>query len=230
MLHAIAASPQSLPTSPGRQGEASAEPNTVKTRHEPRIPVSPPTPLTVVIPCSPQASTEAASKYVPTEEWTSRLIDRGFTIAEAAAIRGLDAPMIVRHLTWMVHRGHPLSVETVLAPETIAAWDAWRLETERPHHQSLPTPSMSGPSSSRAGTAGREEFVSTEHVSVGPVSTFLLDLLVSQYPDWLCHGGFKSLERKYQVRSACLKQFPSGHLVRRFNEIHESAFYSINIY
>ena len=128
LLHAIAASPPSLPTAPGRQGEASAEPNTVKTRHEPRIPVSPPTPLTVVVASSPQASTEAASQYVPTEEWTSRLIDRGFTIAEAAAIRGLDASMIVRHLTWMVRRGHPLSVETVLAPETIAAWDAWRLE------------------------------------------------------------------------------------------------------
>jgi hypothetical protein len=59
---------------------------------------------------------------------------------------------------------------------------------------------MSGPSSSRAGLAGREEFVSAEHVSVGPVSTFLLDLLVSQYPGWLCHGGFKSLERKCQGR------------------------------
>jgi hypothetical protein len=41
----------------------------------------------VVIPSFPQAGTDAASKYVPTEEWTSRLIDRGFTIAEAAAIR-----------------------------------------------------------------------------------------------------------------------------------------------
>jgi len=128
LLHAIAASPQSLPAAPRRQGEAAAEPNAVGTRHEPRNPVSPPTAGTVVISPSPQASTDSASKYVPTEEWTSRLIDRGFTIAEAAAIRGLDAPLIVRHLTWMVRRGHPLSVETLLAPETIAAWDAWHLE------------------------------------------------------------------------------------------------------
>ena len=54
-----------------------------------------------------------------------RLIDRGFTIAEAAAIRGLDPPMIVRHLTWMVRRGHPFSIETVLSAETISGWDAW---------------------------------------------------------------------------------------------------------
>ncbi|MGZ3380035.1 MAG: RecQ family ATP-dependent DNA helicase [Isosphaeraceae bacterium] len=128
LLHAIAAFPHSVPTSPRRQGEAAAEPNAVGTRQEPRNPVPPSTPRTVVIPSFPQASTDAASKYVPTEEWTSRLIDRGFTIAEAAAIRGLDAPMIVRHLTWMVRRGHPLAVETVLPPETIAAWDAWRLE------------------------------------------------------------------------------------------------------
>jgi ATP-dependent DNA helicase RecQ len=128
LLHAIAVSPQSLPAAPRRQGEAAAEPNAVGTRHEPRNPVSPPTAGTVVISPSPQASTDSASKYVPTEEWTSRLIDRGFTIAEAAAIRGLDAPLIVRHLTWMVRRGHPLSVETLLAPETIAAWDAWHLE------------------------------------------------------------------------------------------------------
>jgi ATP-dependent DNA helicase RecQ len=128
LLHAIAAFPHAVPTSPRRQGEAAAEPNAVGTRPEPRNPVPPSTPRAVVIPAFPQASTDAASKYVPTEEWTSRLIDRGFTIAEAAAIRGLDAPMIVRHLTWMVRRGHPLAVETVLPPETIAAWDAWRLE------------------------------------------------------------------------------------------------------
>ncbi|MGO8902618.1 MAG: RecQ family ATP-dependent DNA helicase [Isosphaeraceae bacterium] len=128
LLHAIAAFPHSVPTSPRRQGEAAAEPNAVGTRQEPRNPVPPSTPRTVVIPSFPQAGTDAASKYVPTEEWTSRLIDRGFTIAEAAAIRGLDAPMIVRHLTWMVRRGHPLAVETVLPPETIAAWDVWRLE------------------------------------------------------------------------------------------------------
>ena len=67
----------------------------------------------------------AESNYVSTEEWTSRLIDRGFSIAEAAAIRGLDVEMIVRHLTWMVRRGHPLRLETVLDSDTIAAWEVW---------------------------------------------------------------------------------------------------------
>ena len=86
-----------------------------------------PPPAKVPAPPAVQAAKPPPSNYVPTEEWTARLIDRGFTIDEAAAIRGLDLPMIVRHLTWMVRRGHPFSIETVLSPETIAAWDAWRL-------------------------------------------------------------------------------------------------------
>ncbi len=128
LLHAITWSPQPLPASPGRRVEAAVQPNTVATSHEPRNPVASPTTGTVVISPSPQPGADSASKYVPTEEWTARLIDRGFTIAEAAAIRSLDAPMIVRHLTWMVRRGHPLSVATLVAPETIAAWEAWHLE------------------------------------------------------------------------------------------------------
>ena len=128
LLGAIAACSPSLPAAPRRQGEAVAAPNPGDTRHEPRNAVPAAEAVTVVVSPSPQASTDTASKYVPTEEWTSRLIDRGFTIAEAAAIRGLDAPMIVRHLTWMVRRGHSVSVDNLLAPETIAAWDAWHVE------------------------------------------------------------------------------------------------------
>jgi ATP-dependent DNA helicase RecQ len=53
------------------------------------------------------------------------LIDRGFRIDEAAAIRGLDRDAVIRHLTWMARRGHRPAVETFLAPETVAAWDDW---------------------------------------------------------------------------------------------------------
>ncbi len=53
-------------------------------------------------------------------------MDRGFTIAEAAAIRGLEPAALIRHLTWMVRRGHHLAIDSLLSAETIAAWDTWR--------------------------------------------------------------------------------------------------------
>jgi ATP-dependent DNA helicase RecQ len=71
---------------------------------------------------SPPAKT--SSSHVPTEEWTWRLIERGFTIGEASSVRGLEPSAIVRHLVWMVRRGHPLAVESFVSPTTIAAWDA----------------------------------------------------------------------------------------------------------
>ena len=37
------------------------------------------------------------AQSVPTEEWTRRLLDRGFTIDEAAAIRGIDRSTVIRH-------------------------------------------------------------------------------------------------------------------------------------
>jgi ATP-dependent DNA helicase RecQ len=76
------------------------------------------------VPGSPPPTTNAPR--VPTEEWTWRLIDRGFSVDEAAQIRGLDKEAIVRHLIWMVRRGCCLDVESFLAPEVIAAWDATR--------------------------------------------------------------------------------------------------------
>jgi hypothetical protein len=72
------------------------------------------------------ASTSSPSKHVSTEEWTWRLVDRGFSIDEAAAIRGLEPTAIIRHLTWMVRRGHPLAVGSFLSPEVASAWDSWR--------------------------------------------------------------------------------------------------------
>ncbi len=127
LLRTIAAFPGPVPSSSGRQVEPASKPTAVEARQVLRNPESLATAGTVAMPSSAQANTHAALNYVPTEEWTSRLIDRGFTLAEAAAIRGLDASMIVRHLIWMVRRGHPLLIETVLPPETIAAWDTWRV-------------------------------------------------------------------------------------------------------
>ena len=117
LLNAIAAVPR----------PAHAEPKVASNRQQHRDPVAPPAAAKMPTSPVPQTLTKPSPVYVPAEEWTYRLIDRGFSIAEAAAIRGLDPPMIVRHLTWMVRSGQPLAIEAILPPETIAAWDAWKL-------------------------------------------------------------------------------------------------------
>ncbi len=66
-----------------------------------------------------------APTYIPTEEWTWRLLDRGFTLDEAAAIRGLDQAAIIRHAALMARQGRLIAVETFLTPDVIRRWDAW---------------------------------------------------------------------------------------------------------
>jgi ATP-dependent DNA helicase RecQ len=94
-----------------RGGEALAEP---RTHAKPTVPGP------------------SLSSHVATEEWSTRLIERGFSIAEAAAIRGLEPAIIVRHLCWMVRRGRSLAVETFLASEVIVAWEACLLAQGSP--------------------------------------------------------------------------------------------------
>jgi hypothetical protein len=48
---------------------------------------------------------------------------------------------VIRHLTWMARRGHRPAVETFLAPETVAAWDAW--SAAHPDGSPPPEPSAS---------------------------------------------------------------------------------------
>jgi ATP-dependent DNA helicase RecQ len=75
---------------------------------------------------SPVASPlSAAEAPVPTEEWTGRLLDRGFSAAESAAIRGLPPAAIVRHATWLARRGRPIPLQAFLAPDIIDRWEAW---------------------------------------------------------------------------------------------------------
>ena len=77
----------------------------------------------------------ASATYIPTEEWTWRLLDRGFTLDEAAAIRGLDQAAIIRHAALMARQGRLIAVETFLTPDVIRRWDAWRAE-----HGNAPPP------------------------------------------------------------------------------------------
>jgi ATP-dependent DNA helicase RecQ len=71
-------------------------------------------------------SPPSPSTYVSTEEWTWRLLDRGFTLDEAAAIRGLLPTDILRHLALAVRQGKPLDPGSFLAPGVLSRWDQWR--------------------------------------------------------------------------------------------------------
>jgi ATP-dependent DNA helicase RecQ len=79
-----------------------------------------------LVPTIPNPAPVATGSYVPTEEWTWRLLDRGFTLEEAAAIRGLEPAAIIRHATWVARQGRPIPLESFLSPEVIGRWEAWR--------------------------------------------------------------------------------------------------------
>jgi ATP-dependent DNA helicase RecQ len=68
--------------------------------------------------------------YVPTEEWTWRLLDRGFNLEEAAAIRGLELAAIVRHATLMARKGQRIAIESYLSSETFQVWEGHRRRGE----------------------------------------------------------------------------------------------------
>ena len=110
----------------------------------PELAPAEPRPPAPDVPASPSRATTARtsdSAHVPTEEWTWRLIDRGFDLAAAAAIRGLERTAIVRHLTLVARQGKPIAPEVFLDPETLRRWNAWRAEhgdTALPPDHSVP--------------------------------------------------------------------------------------------
>lgn len=128
ILRAVADFPQAGPAPLLLKPEPAEMQDPGGAHREPRDPDPPAASAVLTGPAASHSTSVRSPDYVATEEWTSPLIDKGFSIAEAAAIRGLDPPMIVRHLTWMVRRGYRLSMEMILPLETISSWDAWRLE------------------------------------------------------------------------------------------------------
>jgi ATP-dependent DNA helicase RecQ len=87
---------------------------------------APPAPTRVERPVAPPTS--PSSTYVPTEEWTWRLLDRGFTPHEAAAIRGLEFSAILRHAILAARQGRPVSIGAFVAAEVLERWRGWRSE------------------------------------------------------------------------------------------------------
>ncbi len=70
-------------------------------------------------------ATVAPHAYVPTEEWTCRLLDRGFLIDEAAAIRGLERSAIVRHVSLALRQGRHVPLPSLASAETLSRWEDW---------------------------------------------------------------------------------------------------------
>ena len=64
------------------------------------------------------------------------MLERGFTLDEAAAVRGLLPADILRHATLAIRQGRPLAAESLIAPETLRRWDAWHSE----HGNASPPP------------------------------------------------------------------------------------------
>ena len=86
-----------------------------------------------VAPQAPSATTPTrplspTTRPVPTEEWTWRLLEKGFSPEDVAAIRMLDRAAVVRHATLCVRQGKAVRVELFLDAETLARWDGWRAE------------------------------------------------------------------------------------------------------
>ncbi len=71
----------------------------------------------------PARNGSAPSRLVPTEEWTWRLLDRGFTAEEAAAIRGLELATIIRHATSCARQGRPVPLSAFLPPDVLVRWE-----------------------------------------------------------------------------------------------------------
>ncbi|MGE3818301.1 MAG: RecQ family ATP-dependent DNA helicase [Isosphaeraceae bacterium] len=102
---------------------------------EPAEPVSPPSG-----PSKPPLASTLRSPHVPTEEWTWRLLDRGFTPEEAAAIRGLNPAAILRHAALIARQGKPLKREWFFDDELASRWESWRTE----HGDASPPPGDEG--------------------------------------------------------------------------------------
>ena len=115
----------------------------------PTIPVPPtppaPPPQSQPQPKSPATPNDASQRtpleiaaYAPTEEWTLRLLERGFTAGEIAAIRGLEVNVILRHAGLLSRQGHRLPLNAFLDAETLRAW-----EDHVQRHGQQPPPNLS---------------------------------------------------------------------------------------
>ncbi len=122
ILEAIAAGESESPR-PAPTGEV-ARPEPTRARPSTVADPRPTPPVRPVEP--PPLATGPSTSFVPTEEWTWRLLDKGFSPDEAAAIRGLERSVIIRHATLMARKGHPIRLEGWLSTELLENWRSHR--------------------------------------------------------------------------------------------------------
>ena len=75
----------------------------------------------------PEPPVSDREPIVPTEEWTGRLFDCGFSATEAALIRGFEPAAILRHAQVLVRGGRSVPIEAFVDRETLDLWNE-RLE------------------------------------------------------------------------------------------------------
>jgi hypothetical protein len=64
---------------------------------------------------------EVAVEQRPTHYWTWRLLAKGFSAAECAAIRGLDAESVLKHLLSALEEGRDIDPRWCLSEELLSA-------------------------------------------------------------------------------------------------------------
>lgn len=76
-----------------------------------------------------------STALVTTEEWTSRLLEKGFSAREIAAIRGLEVATVVRHATKTAESGKAVPIEAFIDRRTLGEWESvYRSDRECPSH------------------------------------------------------------------------------------------------
>ena len=106
----------------------SARPQPPALELEPLRPIKPPRPPARdfgagIEPEPPAPRTGSNGSDIATEEWTGRLLDRGFTAREAALIRGLEPVAILRQALKLAQAGRPIPIEAFVGPADLERWD-----------------------------------------------------------------------------------------------------------
>ena len=71
----------------------------------------------------PEPTVSDREPMVPTEEWTGRLLDRGFSATEAALIRGVEPVAVLRHAQLLIREKRLIPIEAFVDRETLELWD-----------------------------------------------------------------------------------------------------------
>lgn len=81
---------------------------------------------------APVAKKLVSAQAVVTEEWSWRLLERGFTPEEAAEIRGIDLTTVIRHATLAVRAGKAVDLAAFVDAETLNCWRNRPIESGEP--------------------------------------------------------------------------------------------------